>query len=173
MTPDTIGRITKSPPTKIQSVVLGALINAGGRISRGDLIDMVYPDPDHAPEDEGRTLAVHVCNIRKILKPPVEINPLHGIGYTLNGVPGISSSSGLPISAEPTGSELVILEFLMDKRWHTVGSVIFNLYQFRTTPKTGKHTVFLFVMRLKRKLRKGWMIENDWQKGYRLREVKT
>lgn len=37
-------------------------------VAKSELIDYVWPDPDHSPEDEYRTIVTHVYQLRKRLE---------------------------------------------------------------------------------------------------------
>lgn len=163
-------RIAKRPFTPTQNMIVRALVENGGRMSYEDMINFLYPNPDRAPQNEMRLVWVHVFKLRKQLREPAAIKTIHQYGFELTGVEGVKFRETLPIVREPTKSERILLNALMDGRLHSMSFLHSELRRWRST--SDREIVRVFLSRLRGKLKPGWEIENVRGRGWKLIEIK-
>lgn len=144
--------------TPTQSAIM-AVLTEKIRVSHDEMIEAVFPDPDKAPAYEVDSLKTQIWHIRNKMDPPATIETVRGFGWQLKG-PGIPEfSDPLPIAAPVTPLERRILSILSDGRAHSLKSILSEMYEWRTPPKTARTIYHVCLCHLRRKLKPGWRIE--------------
>lgn len=156
----------------MERILLNAFLEKG-RMSFEDCISVAWPNPDNGPQDEYNVVKVHVCGLRKKLKPPAKLDTIWGTGWELVGVPGVPvHEEDLPVDYPLTKIERKMLTIFMDGRRHRPEYVFNELYDHRRDYESGKKILDIWICKLRKKLSPDWIIKTYWGRGWRLETKK-